>query len=143
MSALSRVILLLSAAALAACTLLAAGGAGARPSAPQGPWTEVVVTLPAPPLATAIHLDRTLAAAATRHRRLNLRAPASVSYVRRLASAQRSLQQHVEAAIPGAQVRWRYRVVANGLAVVVPRSQLDRLAALPGVARVYPSYRYH
>ena len=44
--------------------------------------------------------------------------------------------------MPQAQVRWRYRLVANGLAVVLPRSELGRLTALPGVARVYPSARY-
>ena len=44
--------------------------------------------------------------------------------------------------LPEAQIRWRYKLVANGMAVVVPRSQLGRLASLPGVAKVYPSVRY-
>jgi subtilisin family serine protease len=61
---------------------------------------------------------------------------------RSLQSAQRSLAAQIATAVPGAHVRWRYELVANGMAVVVPRSQLDRLTSLPGVARVYPSLRY-
>ena len=43
---------------------------------------------------------------------------------------------------PAAQVRWRYQLVANGMAVVLPRSQVERLRSLPGVAQIYPSVRY-
>jgi subtilisin family serine protease len=46
-------------------------------------------------------------------------------------------------AIPQARVRWRYRIVLNGMAVLAPADQSRRLAALPGVAEVYPSVRYH
>jgi Subtilase family len=122
--------------------LLAARGATAptTPSADEN--VEVVVTLPQAPLAEAILHDRELAAAATTHHRLDLRAPASVSYLRTLAAAQRELQARVRAAIPQAQVRWHYGVVANGMAVVVPRSQLARLASI-GNATVWPSLTYH
>ena len=48
-----------------------------------------------------------------RSHRLNLRAPASVSYLRTLASAQRTLQARIEQAIPAAQARWHYGVVAE------------------------------
>src|SRR4029078_3983460 len=41
-----------------------------------------------------------------------------------------------------ARILWRYRLVANGMAVVVPRSQLARLTSLPGIDTVYPSVRY-
>jgi subtilisin family serine protease len=61
---------------------------------------------------------------------------------RTLQRAQASVASDLAKAIPGATVRWRYELVANGMAVVVPRSQLGRLASLPGVARVYPSLRY-
>src|SRR4029077_9576207 len=93
--------------------LLAAAGANAR-TAPPGDLVEVVVTLPQPPLPEAILHDRGLAAAATTHHRLNLRAPAIVSYLRTLAAAQRALQARVETAIPQARVRWHYGVVLNG-----------------------------
>ncbi len=61
---------------------------------------------------------------------------------RTMISSQSALADRIESTIPNAQIRWRYRLVANGMAVVVPRSQLGRLTALPGVARVYPSVRY-
>jgi subtilisin family serine protease len=46
-------------------------------------------------------------------------------------------------AIPQARVRWRYRLVLNGMAVVAPADKAQRLAALRGVAEVYRSVRYH
>jgi subtilisin family serine protease len=141
---LHRFALLLP-AFLGSLTLLAAAGSGASAQPPAHAATglvEVVVTLPQPPLAEAILRDRGLAALATSHRRLNVRAPASVSYLRTLATAQRQLQARIQAAIPSAAVHWRYGVVLNGMAVVVPRSQLSRLTAMPG-ATVWPSVTYH
>ena len=61
---------------------------------------------------------------------------------RTLANAQTNLAETIENAVPDAQIRWRYKLVANGLAVVVPSSQLGRLTSLPGVETVYPSVRY-
>jgi subtilisin family serine protease len=118
---------------------LAATASAAQPGASSEPLVEVVVSLDAQPLAVA-RPGRTLAA--TGGRRLSLSASTSRSYLRSLASAQNTLQGRIEAALPQAEVRWRYRVVANGLAVVVPRDQVSRLASEPGVARVYPSVRY-
>lgn len=143
MSRLPRFALVL--AILLSPTLLVAGGATARTGAAGDPGAglvEVVVTLPQPPLSEAILHDRSLAAAATVHHRLNLRAPASVSYLCMLASAQRALQARVQRAIPQARVRWHYGVVLNGVAVVVPRTQLARLRAVKGVT-VWPTVTYH
>jgi subtilisin family serine protease len=123
--------------------LLASAGAGTPTAGPAAdPTTEVVVTLPQPPLARAILTDRALAAATTTHHRLNLRAPASVSYLRTLASAQRSLQSRIQYAIPDATVRWHYSVVLDGIAVALRTSQLHRLSQIPG-ATVWPSVTYH
>src|SRR5436309_1146492 len=83
LSLLRRVVLLLL-TALGSLVLLTTAGASART---ESGLVEVVVTLPQPSLAEAVHLDRTLAAAATTRHRLDLRAPASVSYVRTLAFA--------------------------------------------------------
>ena len=61
---------------------------------------------------------------------------------RTLVSAQNRVAAMIATQLPEAQIRWRYKLVANGMAVVVPRSQLGRLTALPGVVKVYPSVRY-
>jgi len=103
---------------------------------------EVVVTLPQPPLAQAVLGNRTLAAATMKHHKLNLRAPASVGYLRTLESAQRTLQARISTEIPQASIRWHYSVVADGVAVSLPRSELDHLSEIPG-ATVWPSVTYH
>ncbi|HEY2373267.1 MAG TPA: S8 family serine peptidase [Gaiellaceae bacterium] len=139
---LRRRLALVFAALVGSLSLLATSGAGAAPHAAADPTVEVVVTLPQPPLGRAILGNRTLAAATMTHHKLNLRAPASVSYLRTLASAQRTLQSHIQAAIPQSSVRWHYSVVANGIAVTVPRSDLHRLSKIPG-ATVWPSVTYH
>src|SRR5262249_38002302 len=46
-------------------------------------------------------------------------------------------------AVPEATVRWRYRIVLDGLALLVQERSVSRLASLPGVTGVYPSVRYH
>ena len=86
--------------------------------------------------------DRSLTSARTARRKLNLRAPAAVSYLRTLAVAQRQLQARIVQAIPSARTRWHYSVVLNGIAVVVPRSQLATLKAVRG-ATVWPTVTYH
>ena len=125
-------------------TLLAglalAGSAAARTFSDPPRMVEVVVTLDAPPLAQGSLSGRKLAYAGGR---LSLRAPASVAYLRRLATAQNALAARIEHAIPQSFVRWHYSVVANGIAVVVPADDQRRLRAIPGVAQVYPSVRYH
>ncbi|HET7450604.1 MAG TPA: S8 family serine peptidase [Gaiellaceae bacterium] len=108
-----------------AAVTLAGDGLGA---AAHGPTTEVVVTLAAPPLSA---FGRSLQSAT------------HDSYLRRVTAAQDALARRVRSALPAAQVRWRYRLVANGFAVVLPRSEVDALARVPGVERVWPSVRYH
>jgi len=108
-------------------------------AAPQR--VEVVVALEAPSLALAVENSRVLTSA-VKSRRLSLRTPTSTSYLRSLASAQRTLQTRIRRAVPGAELRWRYRVTLNAIAVVVPAGSEARLARLPGVRRVYPSIRY-
>jgi subtilisin family serine protease len=103
----------------------------------------VLVTLKAPPLAEVFARHGTLAFSSfARPNRLLLRARASRDYLRRLDSAQRLLLARIRTTIPAAQVRWRFGVVLNGFAVVVPRSQLTTLSRMTG-ARVWPSIGYH
>jgi len=108
-----------------ACSL---GGAQAHGrSASLGKPVEVVVELKRPGLAVG----------------MGTRARHSPGYLRSLEADQTQLQRLIAAEIPSAEVRWRYRYVLDALAVVAPRGQVKRLAALPGVARVYPSVEYH
>ena len=120
--------------------LVLVGSAAARTYSDPPSMVEVVVELQAPPLAQASLSGRTLAYSGGR---LSLRAPASLAYLRRLAAAQDVLAARIERAIPKSLVRWRYSVVADGMAVVMPADEQRRLAAIPGVAAVYPSLRYH
>ncbi len=129
---------------VAAAALVLGTTAAARTPAPAaGGTVELVVRLGAPSLVRATQSSRVLAAATTRHRHLDVRAPASVSYLRTLAAAQRSLEGRIVRTIPDARVRWHYGVVLDGIAVVVPRADAARLASMPGVAEVYPSVTYH
>ncbi len=104
--------------------VLATGSARAEGPAPGGELVEIVVGLSQKPLGT------THWAAG---RRLQSRT---------MVASQTALARRIESTIPDAQIRWRYRLVANGMAVVVPRSELARLTSLPGVDKVYPSVRY-
>src|SRR3954471_16901633 len=94
-------------AAAAAAVGFSGDGLGA---VSPGPLTEVVVTLKAPFVP-----GRNLQSARASQARIV-----------------RSVQQ----ALPGAQIRWRYHLVLDGFAVEIPRSQISRLASLPGVAKV-------
>ena len=56
---------------------------------------------------------------------------------------QRRFTIALRASIPGARVYWRYRLVANGVSVVLPARQVGRLEQLPGVRRVFAPTTYH
>ncbi len=132
------VALVATAAALAVVSPAPATAASGPRAASR---TEVVVTLGAPGLADAIASSRALSARAKRGR-LDLQSPTSVSYLRELAAEQAALARRIVAAIPSARIRWRYRVVLDGLAVSLPTKSLRTLRRIRGVASVYPSSRY-
>ncbi len=95
-------------------------GAGPRASAPVAAAagrSEVVVALRTPPLAKGGGASR-------------------------IDAEQREFRAALSHRLPEARVRWRYRLVANGFAVVLPRSQVSQLPALPAVREVYESARY-
>ena len=111
-----RILLLATLAAGVALLPADPRGGHGRHRAPSGSSTEVVVTLTAPPLAYAgTH-----------------RAAASD----RIVAEQRSFSAALTRAVPGARIRWRFRIVANGLAVVVPDRAIAALRALPHVRDV-------
>jgi subtilisin family serine protease len=123
-SALLRLVIPILAAATAA-VVLAGDGLGARGA---GRPVELVVTLKAPALSA---FGRSLQSAS------------HTDYLRRVDAAQNELARRIVAAVPGAQIRWRYRLVANGFAVVVPSGAAGELARIPGVDAVWPNVRYH
>jgi subtilisin family serine protease len=102
--------------AIALFCLPAVGGtAGGIPA--SGATSEVVVTLSSPALAGR-----------TGHAQRAARAAVEREQARFAASLHKS--------IPGARIRWRYRIVLNGAAVVVPRAAIPLLMDLPGVKAV-------
>jgi subtilisin family serine protease len=121
--ALTRVIFLSLLAATVAVAI-----SGDVQGAPSDPMTEVVVTLRSPAL--SVFGRRMLSSS---HR----------DYLARVDAEQNEVARRVASSLPGARVRWHYRLVANGLAVVVPRSQVAALARIPGVGKVWPNVRYH
>jgi subtilisin family serine protease len=96
--------------------LLAA--AASSPSAVALDRTQVVVTLSAAPLA----LD-----------------PSGEA---RVVTEQRRFQRALATRVPEAVIRWRYRLVANGLAVHLPAHRVSELRQLPGVRDVLASAAY-
>jgi subtilisin family serine protease len=106
--------------------------ASARAPVPAGEaLAEVVVELDEPGVAKALQGSE----------RLVLDSRASLRRLTRLAVQQELVEQRIAAAVPGAKVRWRYRVVLNAMAVVVPQRAVQRLERIRGVREVYPSVR--
>ncbi len=129
-----KVFLLLTTCLLA---LSAAGSAATKKAA--SPLTEVIVTLSSPPLAG---VQTSASTATAKAHALDLRSLSNSRYLESLATAQDVLARRIEATVPQADVRWRYRIVADGLAVALPADEVARLARVSGVAHVYSSYRY-
>jgi subtilisin family serine protease len=103
--------------------------------------TEVVVTLDRPSLADSVQQSRVLTVRA-KATRLNVTSDPSRYYLAELTSAQDVLARRIERTIPGATVRWRYRIVLDGMAVSLPTSELSALPRIPGVTAVYPDVAY-
>ena len=61
---------------------------------------------------------------------------------RKLAAEQAHVARNLHAAIPEARIRWRYRIVANGFAVVLPASEVPLLAKVPGIAKTWSNVDY-
>src|SRR5262249_54604972 len=121
-------------ALIALAGTIAFGAAPAAHASAQ-PRTEVVVTLDAPSLADFVQNSRVLTVQA-KTTRLDLQSASSVSYLRELDARQAAVARRIERAIPSAKIRWRYRIVLDGLAVVLPTSQLPRLSRIGGVRAV-------
>jgi len=107
------------AAILVALVALLSVRAGEQlPAAADGGDAEVVVLLRSPALALA------------------------PDAVQRLADEQRAFRRELARAVPDARVEWRYRLVANGFSLTLPRAEVPRLGALAGVRDVLPAASY-
>ena len=101
--------------AVVACLLALDGPA---PPVAAAASVEVVVLLESPPLA---------------------RAPGSGA---RIDAEQRAFRRELGAVLPAARLGWRYRLVANGFSVTLPRMELTHLRDLTGVRDVLPTASY-
>ena len=101
---------------------------------PDGRLVQVVVELSSPSAAQS-QLPRSQG-------RLDLDARATLRRLTRLRVEQEQVAGRIADAVPGAEVRWRYRVVLNALAVVVPADSVARLEQVDGIAAVHRSSRY-
>jgi len=59
-----------------------------------------------------------------------------------IARQQRAFGRSLARFIPGARMRWHYRLVLDGVAVTLPTRDVGRIARLPGVAEVFRSGTY-
>ena len=96
-----------------------------------------------PSLADAATHDRALASVTMQRSRLQLASPSSVSYLQSLDRTQDAVAARIAREIPSARVRWRYAITINALAVVLPSKDLSALSRVSGIARVWPTARYH
>jgi subtilisin family serine protease len=121
--------------------LIALVTALALPSSAWAADIEVVVRLDGPGLSAARAESRVLSAAA-KHQRLEFASRPSTAYLAELDRAQDGFKARLHRALPEAHVRWRYQVTLNGVSVVLPARDVQRLERLPGVAAVYPGVQY-
>jgi subtilisin family serine protease len=101
-----------------ALAVLALGDGRDRLALDGGRSAHVVVHLTAPPLA---HAPRGAV---------------------RIDAEQRAFRRELATRLPEARVQWRYRLVANGVSVVLPETQVPRLRELTGVRDVFASTGY-
>ncbi|MET0939558.1 MAG: S8 family serine peptidase [Gaiellaceae bacterium] len=98
--------------------------------------TQVVVTLEAPSLSRAVKTSRVLTPA-VKVRRLDLDSATSRAYLADVRAAQQAVERRIRARIPSAQVRWRYAIVLNGLAVALAPRDVSKLARIEGIEGVH------
>ncbi len=108
--------------AVVVTALALVASSGATPNRAPSGSTEVVVTLGSPPLARVTG-DREAAR-------------------RRIAREHRAFVAALHERVPAATIRWQYRLVANGVSVVLPRAEVGELAGIPGVSSVFTGVTY-
>jgi subtilisin family serine protease len=106
---------------LVAALAFAGGAVDRAPTAAAGERSQVVVLLRSPSLAVA----------------------GGPGAARRIDTEQKRFEDALRESVPGAAVHWRYRLVANGVSVVLPSRDVRRLSGLPGVRQVFAPTTYH
>jgi subtilisin family serine protease len=101
---------------------------------PDGRFVQVVVELKSPPAARSA-LPRSRG-------RLELDSAATLRRLVRIRAEQHQVEARILDAVQGARVRWRYQVVLNALAVVLPSKAVRRLETVDGVTEVHRSSLY-
>jgi subtilisin family serine protease len=76
-------------------------------------------------------------------KKLNPKSKESQAYLNYLQKEQKNFKAAVKSAIKGAQVTQQYDVVFGGAALLVPESQVEKVASLPDVVAVYPDELQH
>jgi subtilisin family serine protease len=74
--------------------------------------------------------------------RLELDAAATLRRLVRIRAEQHQVEGRILDAVPGARIRWRYAVVLNAVAVVLPAPSVGRLETVDGVTEVHRSSLY-
>jgi subtilisin family serine protease len=104
----------------------------AAQSIPPG-TLEAIVTLASEPVATMLRVTEL---AGRRTRKIELESDRAVSYDRVLQAEQMDFLRRARKVAPGIHVRGQVRVLANAVSVELRRTELDAVAALPGVRSV-------
>ncbi len=64
------------------------------------------------------------------------------SYVRELTRNQLKVMQEIEKICPEAKFGYRYHFTYNGFSVTVPGNEIEKIASLKGIEKVYPTHVY-
>jgi minor extracellular serine protease Vpr len=110
----------------------------AAPALGASTRAEVVVELTGAPVAQRLPLSQLRDS----HGHVDLQRMGPRLALAALAHEQRAALGRLRLAAPGLRVRGRLTTVIDGLEVTVPRGELARLSAVPGVARVWPAVTY-
>ncbi len=73
-----------------------------------------------------------------REGKLNVHSPASVNYLSYLEARHNSFIERLRQRVPEAKWEYAYRIVVNGLAVLIPEDHVEEVARWPEVARLAP-----
>ncbi|WP_298442284.1 S8 family serine peptidase [uncultured Ferrimonas sp.] len=83
------------------------------------------------------------ATAASGSDKIQLQSPAAASYRQHLIGLQKQFQSDLRQRLPNAKVERNFQTVFNGMSIHAPGVSMAQIAAMPGVAAVYPERMYY